>query len=60
MPRKIRFEDSRTGDLLYFVCDTRKAQDRLKWSPEVSPKEGVKELLEWLEEEKNLFTGDLR
>jgi CDP-paratose 2-epimerase len=57
---EIQFEEQRTGDLLYFVCDTRKAQDRLKWSPEVSPKEGVKELLEWLEEEKNLFTGDLR
>jgi CDP-paratose 2-epimerase len=56
---EIRFEDSRVGDLLYFVCDTRKAEDRLKWRPEISPKEGVKKLLEWLQEEKNLFKGDI-
>lgn len=56
---EIRFEDSRVGDLLYFVCDTQKAEDRLKWRPEISPKEGVKKLLEWLQEEINLFKRDI-
>lgn len=51
----IRFDEGRLGDLLYFVCDIRKANRILKWSPAIPPQEGVKELLAWLEEEKDLF-----
>jgi len=57
---EIRFEEQRTGDLLYFVCDTRKASEQLKWTPEISPKEGIKKLLVWLQEEKHLFKGDFK
>jgi CDP-paratose 2-epimerase len=52
---EIVFEEGRLGDLLYFICDTEKAQKRLGWQPEVPPQEGVKRLLEWLKEKEDLF-----
>ena len=52
---EIVFEEGRLGDLLYFICDTEKAQKRLGWQPEVPPREGVKRLLEWLKEKEDLF-----
>jgi len=56
---EIQFEEQRLGDLLYFVCDTRKAENLLKWKPEISPEEGMKELLKWLKKERHLFQGDI-
>jgi len=55
----IQFDEGRLGDLLYFICDIRKANRILGWSPEIPPREGVKELLAWLEEEKELFKKDI-
>jgi CDP-paratose 2-epimerase len=55
----IQFGEGRLGDLLYFVCDIRKAIRTLKWSPEIPPQEGVRELLGWLEEERDLFKKDI-
>ncbi len=55
----IRFEEGRLGDLLYFICDTGKAESKLKWKPEVPPKEGVRRLLEWLGQERDLFKKDI-
>jgi len=56
---EVKFEEGRHGDLLYFICDTTKARNILKWQPEIPPKEGVKRLLEWIENEKALFKKDI-
>jgi CDP-paratose 2-epimerase len=55
----VQFGEGRLGDLLYFVCDIQKAIRTLKWSPEIPPREGVRDLLGWLEEEKDLFKKDI-
>lgn len=53
----VEFESGRPGDLLYFVCDTSKAERKLKWRPVVPPEQGVEKLIHWIEGEKNLFRG---
>ncbi len=52
---EIEFKMSRPGDLQYFVCDIRKAKTELNWEPEISPRQGIGKLLEWLYIEKALF-----
>jgi CDP-paratose 2-epimerase len=56
----VRFEDSRFGDLKYFVCDIERARSKLGWSPRVPPAEGVPRLLRWVEENRNLFGAEGR
>lgn len=54
---KISFGPGRLGDLLYFICDTSKANQRLNWKPKVPPKEGVARLINWIKENEHLFQG---
>jgi len=56
---EVKFEKGRHGDLLYFICDTAKAEKILKWKPEVPPKEGITRLLEWIKKEQDLFKKDI-
>jgi len=53
----VRFEESRFGDLKYFVCDITRARDELGWTPRVRPQEGVPLLIAWVEENRHLFVG---
>ena len=53
----LRFEESRFGDLKYFVCDIARARDELGWVPRVRPREGVPLLIAWVEENRHLFVG---
>ena len=55
---EILFEESRFGDLKYFVCDIARARSKLGWSPQVPPAEGVPRLLRWVEENRDLFGGE--
>ena len=48
--------DWRPGDQRVFVADVRKASRLLGWRPKVSTAEGVGKLLEWIGENKQLFT----
>jgi CDP-paratose 2-epimerase len=48
--------DWRPGDQRVFVADVRKAGRLLGWRPKVSTAEGVGKLLEWIGENKQLFT----
>ncbi len=57
---KINFAGERHGDLLYFVCDTKKAQTILQWTPRISPEKGVRELIDWIKKEKDLFRKDIQ
>ena len=56
---EIRFEDSRFGDLEYFVCNIDRARSKLGWSPRVKPAEGIPLILQWVQENRALFgAGD--
>ena len=52
----VELHPKRLGDLHWFVSDYSKAHDTFDWKPETLPKEGVKELVKWIEENKELFT----
>ena len=52
---KIKYAEDRHGDLRYFVCDITKAKNNLKWEPKIMPKEGIKKLLDWVKENKEIF-----
>ncbi len=47
--------DSRPGDQPVFVCDIRKAQEKLGWSPEIQVDEGVRDLIRWVRDNRDLF-----
>jgi CDP-paratose 2-epimerase len=50
------FADWRPGDQRVFVADVRKAGRLLGWRPAVSTARGVEMLLEWIDNNKQLFT----
>jgi CDP-paratose 2-epimerase len=47
--------DWRPGDQKVFVADIRKAEKQLGWSPKYSVEKGVKQLFDWVSENKTLF-----
>lgn len=55
-PIEHSFSDWRPGDQRVYISDIRSAKKFFNWQPKVSPEEGVKNLKEWVEENKNLFT----
>lgn len=55
--QNIEFKKVRPGDLWYFVCDITKAREKLNWGPKVSNENGIKKLVEWVEENRGLFGG---
>jgi CDP-paratose 2-epimerase len=50
-----QFEDWRPGDQLIYVSDIQKAKEVFEWTPLISPLKGVKKLLEWLIQNRDLF-----
>lgn len=52
----LQWDKWRPGDQPVFVCDIRKAQQRLGWRPEVSVRQGVKNLSEWVSQNAGLFS----
>lgn len=51
----VRFEPGRHADLLYFVCDSGKAEHNFGWRASIRPKEGVANLLKWIQSEIAIF-----
>ncbi|HLF91161.1 MAG TPA: NAD-dependent epimerase/dehydratase family protein [Anaerolineales bacterium] len=51
----IRLAEKRLGDLWYFVCDSSKAKNMLGWEPKVTPREGIAELIQWIQENPDCF-----
>ncbi len=51
----IKFEPKRFGDLYYFVCDYEKAKNDFGWEPEVLPEEGLRKLIKWINENKEIL-----
>ncbi|MCL5410983.1 MAG: NAD-dependent epimerase/dehydratase family protein [Patescibacteria group bacterium] len=54
----IKYDESRFGDLIYFVCDSSKAKKELKWEAKTSAKDGVTNLVNWVRDNKELFKID--
>jgi CDP-paratose 2-epimerase len=52
---KVKFGDWRPGDQRIYVSDIRKAEKELSWSPNVSIREGIKRLFEWVKQNQELF-----
>ena len=52
---KINFLDWRPSDQKVYISDISKAKKGLGWQPKVSPKEGVKKLVDWVSGNKELF-----
>jgi CDP-paratose 2-epimerase len=46
----VNWGDWRPGDQKIYVSDIRKAQSDLGWSPKVSPRDGIKVLHDWVQE----------
>lgn len=55
--KKIKYKLSqwRPGDQPVFVCDIRKAKKDFNWQPKISVSQGVKKIVKWVNENKNLF-----
>ncbi len=49
------FADWRPSDQKVYISDISKAKKELGWQPTVSPQEGVKKLIAWVKENRNLF-----
>jgi len=52
---QVKFASDRPSDLRYFVCDITRARCRLQWSPKVMPEEGIRLLMDWIRENKDIF-----
>ena len=54
---EVQFGEGRHGDLRYFICDCAKARGELGWEAKIPPREGVKRLMDWIVENKEIFVG---
>lgn len=52
---KISFAHWRPGDQRVYTSDVTNAKKELDWTPTVCPKEGVREVVEWVEENESIF-----
>lgn len=51
---EVIFETERPGDMRYFICDISNAR-KFGFNPTVRPKEGIINLVKWIEENKSVF-----
>lgn len=52
---KIIYSDWRPSDQKVYISDIFKIKKGLSWEPNVSPKEGIKSLINWVGEHKDIF-----
>jgi CDP-paratose 2-epimerase len=52
---KVKFAPDRHGDLRYFICDITKAKRELRWEPKIESEEGIRNLIDWININKDLF-----
>ena len=51
----LKFSDWRPSDQKVYISDISKAKEELNWNPRIEPKEGIRKLVEWIEENKEIF-----
>lgn len=51
----VRYGAWRPGDQQVFIADIHKAAAKLGWQPHLSPAEGIRQLYQWVAENKGLF-----
>lgn len=51
----LKWDEWRPGDQPVFVCNLDKARQRLGWSPQITVREGVKDLAQWVRQNAELF-----
>lgn len=51
----ISYSDWRPSDQKVYISDIGKARRELGWSPKTSPRDGIKQLVKWVEENKEIF-----
>jgi CDP-paratose 2-epimerase len=56
-PVSVTYDDWRPGDQKVFVANIARAANLLGWRPTVSPAEGIADLFEWVQANKELFGG---
>ena len=52
----LEFGDWRPSDQKVYISDISKARRELGWKPEIEPKKGVLKLVEWVKENKKIFS----
>jgi len=52
---KINFSEWRSSDQKVYISNITKAREKLGWTPKINPHEGVKRLVNWVSENKQLF-----
>ncbi len=51
----IKMEKKRFGDLYYFVCDYRKAEEAFGWKPSIFPVDGISRLISWIKKNEEIL-----
>jgi CDP-paratose 2-epimerase len=51
----IKFSNWRPSDQKVYISDICKAEKELNWNPRVGPKEGVRRLVNWVDENREIF-----
>jgi len=52
---QLSFSDWRPSDQKVFIADISKANQQLNWTPKTTPTEGVQKLVNWVNENKEIF-----
>jgi len=52
---KITYSDWRPSDQKVYISDILKVKKVLSWKPKINPKEGMKKLISWVKENRELF-----
>ncbi|KXB03848.1 nucleoside-diphosphate sugar epimerase [candidate division MSBL1 archaeon SCGC-AAA261F19] len=52
----IKYDDWRPGDQKVYISDISRANDMLNWEPNIEPEDGTKKVVNWIEENRDLFS----
>jgi CDP-paratose 2-epimerase len=52
---EVQKASDRYADLRYFICDISKAKKELNWEPQILPEQGIKMLIDWISQNRNIF-----
>ncbi len=52
---EVSYADWRPSDQRCYISDITRAGEKLGWHPKVAPKEGVEKLVDWIQENKEIF-----